>query len=65
MVSDASRLVLIFTFSVTSDGVKVVLRDSSTISSDLKRLRRHNYEYVIMVAISLWFKTMQRRIISL
>ena len=48
MVSDASRLVLIFTFSVTSEGVKVVLRDSSTLSPDLNKCR----ENVSVIAIT-------------
>jgi len=39
MVSDASRLVRILTSSVTVEGVKVVLRDSSTFSSDLNNYK--------------------------
>jgi len=56
MVSDASRLVRILTSSVTSEGVKVVLRDSSTFSSDLKKQRRSDVS-VITIVISLFNST--------
>lgn len=40
MVRDTSRFVRIFTFSLTSEEVKVVLRDSSTVLSDLKKIQK-------------------------
>jgi len=42
MVSDVSRLVRILTSSVTSEGVKVVLRDSADETSDLNKCKGNN-----------------------